>query len=74
MAPKAKTKADAEEGTVEVIIAFDPNDMSRNGTTDRVLASKAAQMVYEGRARYADPDNAPPSNLVVTPTPAEPGA
>lgn len=58
---------DTGENLVEVIIAFDPADMSRNGSTDRVPAGKAAQMVNEGRARYADPESAPPSNLVASP-------
>ncbi len=66
---KAKGNIDPDTGEelVDVIVAFDPADMSRNGKPDKLPASRAALLVNEGRVRYADPDSAPPSNLVVTP-------
>ncbi len=42
----------SDEGLVDIVIAFDPENMARNGTLDRVPAARATQMVNEGRARY----------------------
>lgn len=53
----------SEEGLVEVIITFDPFDMARNGSRTLVPADKAAVMVAESRAVYADaapPPEPPP--------------
>ncbi len=70
MAPKKAPVSD--EGMVEVIIAFDPDDMTRNGTTDRLPRPRAQQLVNEGRARWVNAADAAPGDSTLAP--AEPPA
>jgi hypothetical protein len=42
------------EETVDVVIAYDANDLSNNGKTRALPAAEAKELVREGRARYAD--------------------
>jgi hypothetical protein len=41
---------------VDVIIAFDPENREREGKKESLDAAEAHNLVYAGRARYADED------------------
>lgn len=61
------------DDTVKVIIAFDPNDRSREGKTESLPAGEAHSLVYNGRARYAADEKDTPKKDAPT-TNVAPGA
>lgn len=42
------------EDTRKIVVAYDPNDLTRIGKTETVSVDEARQLVHDGRAQYAD--------------------
>ncbi len=54
----ADNKVEKVEDTIDVIIAFDPDDPKRNETKESLPASEAYSLIQTGRARPADGEKA----------------